>query len=410
MLKKWLFGVLLVLMLVACQSDVVEVEVTRLVETPSATELASATEMVSLTELETETAVSPTIPSATLEPQIIEVTRIVTQEVVATVPVALVSAPLGSAERPVQLLFPPDAGTAVINLRGQVLADALSDATGLEFAIGIADSEAALIDLMCTAPADTIGFLSSLGYVKANKQCGVQLGSVARNADGLTWQAGMIVTRNEQGKRNLEDLAGLRGAVPDATSLHNAAAVKAMLLEAGVETEEIIEVQGDNAAMLAVFTGDVDFAVGTFTPPIMPEGEPAWRYGVDPNEVWRYLGLEPERSPIGYVLVIAEPEFGGYRIRDARSGVFDIQPEIFGSTRIVALTPQIPNDTVAFGNEFPIGLARQVMAELQTFAASEACIDSLCSSDFFNWTGLEPVDEAFYQPLRDIIAAGVIDE
>ena len=394
MVKKWLLGVLL-LLLSACQPQLIEIEVTRLVETE-------------------KTAVSPTaIPSTTLptpEPQMIEVTRLVTQEAEApSAPIEVTKSPLGTAERPVQLLFPPEAGTAVINLRGQMVADVLSEATGLEFAIGIADSEQALIDLMCTAPADTIGFLSALGYVTANEQCGAQLGSVAVNSDGLTWQAGMIVARNEQGRRNLEDLQGLRGAVPDAGSLPNAAAVKTLLQEADVDTEEIIEVQGDNAAMLAVFAGDVDFAVGTFTPPIMPEGEDAWQYGVDPNEIWRYLGLAPERSPIGYVLVIAEPEFGGYRIRDARAGVFDIQPEIFNATRIIALTPQIPNETVAFGAAFPIGLARQVMDELQTFTASEACIDSLCSSDFFNWRGLEPADEAFYQPLRDIVAAGVLE-
>jgi phosphonate transport system substrate-binding protein len=403
MVKKWVLGGLLLLLLSACQPEVVEIEVTRLVE------------MVQSTEFETETAVSPTIQATatvtlpTPEPQIIEVTRIVTQEVVAEIPTNN-EALLGSAERPVQLLFPPDAGTAVINLRGQAVVDVLKEATGLEFTIGIADSEEAMIALMCTAPADTIGFLSSLGYVMANEQCGAQLGSVAMNADGLTWQAGMIVARNEQGMRNLEDLAGLRGAVPDGSSLPNAAAVKAMLQEAGVEPAEIIEVQGDNAAMLAVFEGDVDFAVGTFTPPIMPEGEEPWQYGVDPNEIWRYLGMEPERSPIGYVLVIAEPELGGYRIRDARSGVFDIQPEIFSSTRIIELTPQIPNETLAFGAVFPIGLAHQVMAELQVFATSEDCLESLCSSDFFNWTGLEPADEAFYEPLRDIVAANVIDE
>jgi hypothetical protein len=49
------------------------------------------------------------------------------------------------------------------------------------------------------------------------------------------------------------------------------------------------------------------------------------------------------------------------------------------------------------------------MVELQNFTASEDCLDSLCSSDFFNWTGLEPAEEAFYQPLRDILAAGVLD-
>jgi phosphonate transport system substrate-binding protein len=393
---KGIVGGLLLLLLAACQPQVLEVEVTRLVESsPGAV----------------ATAVSPSSALvSTPEPQIVEVTRLVTEAVVQEIPIEVTKAPLGTAERPVQLLFPPDAGTAVINLRSQPLIAALQEATGLEFAVGIADNEQALIDLLCTAPADTIGFFSPMEYVRANEQCGAQLGSVAVNAEGFTWTAGMIVARRDRGPLQLADLDGLRGAVPDPASLPNAKAVETMLLQAGAEPAEIVAVQGDNAAMLAVFNGEVDFAVGTFTPPIMPEGEDPWQYGVDQNEIWRYLGLVPERSPIGYVLVIAEPEFGGYRIRDARSGVFDIQPEIFNATRIIALTPQIPNDTLAFGRDFPLGLARQVMSTLQTFTASEACADSLCSSDFYNWRGLEPADEAFYQPLFDIAESGVMDE
>ncbi|MBE2225591.1 MAG: hypothetical protein IAF02_28905, partial [Anaerolineae bacterium] len=107
MVEKWLLGGLLVLFLAACQPDVIEVEVTRLVEV----------------EQLTKTAVPPTTAAlSTPAPQIIEVTRIVIQEVVAKAPAeAPVNAALslGSSERPVQLLFPPDAGTAVINLRGQ---------------------------------------------------------------------------------------------------------------------------------------------------------------------------------------------------------------------------------------------------------------------------------------------------
>ncbi len=128
MVKKWVLGGLLLLLLSACQPDVVEIEVTRLVE------------MAQPTESETETAVSPNTQSAetdtppTPEIQLIEVTRIVTQEVIVEAEAVVdTKAKLGSAERPVQLLFPPDAGTAVINLRGQAVADVLNRATGLEY-------------------------------------------------------------------------------------------------------------------------------------------------------------------------------------------------------------------------------------------------------------------------------------
>lgn len=389
MAKIWLIAAwVLLLLLAACQPQVMEVEVTRLVESAPGNAVVTA------------------VPTSALVQ--IEVTRLITSEVVQEIPIEVTKAPLGAAERPVQILFSPVSSPAVIMTRGQVLADALTGATGLQYAVGVADSEAALIDLMCIAPADTIGVLSPLGVVQANQQCGVQPGNVAVHTDGLNWQAGMIVARRDSGIVALADLAGKRGAVPDAGSLPNAKAIETMLQEAGVEVAEIVEVPGDNSAMLAVFDGEVDFAVGTYTPPILPYEERLWEYGVDAAEIWRQLGIAPERSPIGYVLVIGEPEFGGYRLRDARAGIFDIQPEIYNQTRVVALSPQIPNETVAFGRDFPLALARQVIVELQVFAASEACAESVCATDFYNWRGLEPAADAQFDPIRAIVAAGVL--
>jgi phosphonate transport system substrate-binding protein len=260
-----------------------------------------------------------------------------------------------------------------------------------------------LIDLLCRAPADTIAVLSSWGYGQAHLRCGAQAGSTAVHADGLSWSTGMIVSRRDSDVATLADLAGRRGVVGDAASVPNAKAVEAMLIQAEIEAAEIIEVAGDNSAMLAVFAREVDFAVGTYTPPIMPNESRLWQYGVDSPEIWRQTGRQPERSPIGYVLVIAEPEFGGYRLRDARAGIFDIQPEIYNQTRIVALTPQIPNETITFGRDFPLGLSRQVVQTLQSFGQSEACATSLCAADFYNWLGLEPADEARYTTLSEIV-------
>jgi phosphonate transport system substrate-binding protein len=385
MMVRLIGGLALLLLLAACQPAVVEVEVTRLVE-----------------ETTGNVTAVPTPPP-------LEITRLVTAEVtrivVEEIPIEVTKAPLGTAERPIQILFVPSLSLspAIITSRGQPLADALSEATGLEYAIGIADSEEALIDLLCTAPADTIAILSPWGYGQANLRCGAQAGSTAIHADDLSWSAGMIVSRRDSGVATLADMAGRRGAVPDAASVPNAKAVEAMLIQSEIEAEELVEVPGDNSAMLAVFNGDVDFAVGSYTPPIMPNESRLWQYGVDSPEIWRQTGRLPERSPIGYVLVIAEPEFGGYRLRDARAGIFDIQPEIYSQTRIVALTPQIPNETVTFGRDFPLGLSRQVVETLQAFGESEECATSVCAADFYNWRGLEPADIARYATLSNIV-------
>ncbi len=383
MARSWLIGLVGVLMvLVACQPNVVLVEVTRVVE--------SAGE---------ETAVSPA-PSPT--PQVITITHTVpiTTEVIMEVTVTPV--PLGTNGRPVQLLFPPVANSTVISTRSQALVRFLQERTGRQFEIGILDSEQDVIELLCTAPQDTIGFLSALGYVLAHERCAVQAGLVAAHADGLTWQAGMIVTRRDGRITTLADLADKTWAIPDTNSLPNYFYFEALFQAENIPIGNRLELSGDSSAMLAVYNGEADFATGTFVPPIMPNNEP-WVFGEDSPEIWRRLGIPPTRSPIGYVLVLAEPEFGGYRVRDARSGVFDTTPEIFNQTQILTLGAQIPNETIVLGADFPLGLAREVLDALPEFVASESCGASLCSADFYGWTAVSPVEDSFYNALRFIL-------
>lgn len=378
------------LLLTACQPQVLYVEVTS-----SAPLVARPTSL----------PVATTNP--TLEPQVVEVTRVVTQEVTRVVTEEVVlevtKSPLGTDDRPIQLLFPPRYSSVIINSRGQVLADALAAATGLQLTVGVVDSEEVLVDLMCAAPADTVAVLSALGYVLAHDSCGVQVANTAVSADGRTWQTGMIVYRPGNDIATLADLADKSWAVPDLNSLPNYLYFQAMLLDAGTTPGEIVPVQGDNSAMLALFNNEVDFATATYIPPILPFAEREWVYGTDSPELWRALGIPPTRSPIGYVLVLGEPEFGGYRLRDARAGIFDIEPQIFNATRILALSAQIPNETVALGAEFPLGLARQLTAFLAEFGGAEACAMSLCAGDFYAWSGMAPAEDALYDSLRFVI-------
>lgn len=372
--------ILLLLCLTACEPQVVTMEVTRLVEaggtvfpTPRPTAEPAA-------------AVTPAPAQPT--PQVITATVEVTRP------------PLGTTERPVQLLFPPIASSAVITQRGETLVAALETATGVEFAIGIPDSEEALVALLCAAPGDVIGVVSAAAYTLAHDQCDAQPGLIARHSDELTWQMGMIVVRPGGGSA-LADLAGQRWAVSDTRSLPNYLYFRAKLAEAGVEPGEIVMMPEDSSALMALYSEEVDVTTADFIPPIMPVDR-TWVYGETEPEEWRALGISPTRSPIGYVLVAGEPEFGGYRLRDARSRLFDVTPDIFDATRILALSEPIPNETVVFGADFPLSLARQTLATLAEFAASEACQTSLCSADFYGWTGLEPANDAAYDPIRFI--------
>jgi ABC-type phosphate/phosphonate transport system substrate-binding protein len=390
MKKRYLVGLFVCLFAVACQPNVAFVEVTRLVT------------------VEGGELVADSSPADTAVP--IEVTRIVNQEVTRVVAeevvVEVTKSPLGSEERPVQVLIPPVVNTAVITTRGEPLVQALTEATGQQFAVGILDDTQTLIDLLCAAPQDTIGFLSALDYARASQQCGAQPGLVAVQSDGLSWQAGMIVTRRDSGLNAIEDLAGSSWGVVDTSSVPEFLAIQAQLAEAGVEPGEVVEFATTSSLMLALYNREVDFVTAAYIPPILPYDERPWQYGEDPPEIWRRLGLSPTRSPIGYVIVFGEVEFGGYRLQDARASIFDTTPGIYDETQILALSPQIPNDTVVLGADFPLGLARQVTAVLSQFAASESCINSVCSTDFYGWAGLEPVTEEVYSPLLPLLETG----
>ena len=318
----------------------------------------------------------------------------------AVVTVEVTRPALGTAERPVQLLFPPTTAGAVIAQRAEPLVAALEAATGAEFVVGVPDDEAAVAALLCAAPADTIGFISAAAYTLAHDACDAVAGLVARHDDGLTWQMGMLVTPPGAAAA-LTDLAGRRWAVADTRSLPNYLYFRARMAEAGIEPGEVVTQPEETSALLALRNEEVDFTTAVFVPPVMPLDR-QWVFGETQPEEWRVLGISPTRSPIGYVLVAGEPEFGGYRLRDARARLFDTTPDIFDVTRILALSEPIPNETVVFGADFPLLLARQTLATMAEFAASEACQSSLCSADFYGWTGLEPADDAAYDPIRFI--------
>jgi phosphonate transport system substrate-binding protein len=336
-------------------------------------------------------------------------TAVPTSVITATIPLpAVTTAPtveptrpaLGSPARPVQLLFPPVAPGVVITRRAEPLLAALRAATGAEFAVGLADNEAALVELLCAAPADVVGFVSAAAYTLAEEQCDARAGLVAVHEDGLTWEMGMLVTRPGEADE-LADLAEQRWAVADRRSLPHYLYFRAQMAAAGIEPGAIVDAPEESSALLSLLEDEADFTTVDFTPPIMPAGR-EWIVGETQPEVWRALGIPPSRSPIGYVIVAGEPEFGGYRLRDARARLFDTTPEIFNETRVLSLSEPIPNETVIYGADLPPGLAQELLTTMTEFVASDACGESLCSADLFGWIGLEPAEDAAYDPIRAI--------
>jgi phosphonate transport system substrate-binding protein len=329
----------------------------------------------------------------------VEVTRVVTETETIVEEVMSEEAALGSEERPIKVLFVPSVDIDQIITGGEVLAAALNEATGLNFIVSVPTSYAATIEEMCASPDDTIGFIPAQGYVLANNRCGVTVGGAAVRF-GLSWYAAQYVVPFDSPAESLADLEGATWCIPDFGSTSGYLYPSAEFTALGVETGEVIEAGGHNGAMLGVVNGDCDFGTAFFSPPLLPNYSRAWAYGVDDPEIWREVGESPVRNEAGRTFVGGDPAEGGYRVLDARTSVIETVPDIFDQTRILAVTDRIPNDTVSFGPEFPLSTANRIVNALIDFTASEACAESICSEDFYSWTGLEAVTDSFYDPVR----------
>ena len=377
-LSLLLIGTLaLLLVLAACSPEATEVVVTRVV--------------TEIQEQEIEVPVEVTRIVEQIQ------TRVVTEEVIVEEEMA----PLGSEERPIKVLFVPSVEVDAIISGGEILAGALNEATGLNFEVSVPTSYAATIEEMCASPDDTIGFIPAQGYVLANDRCGVTVGAAAVRF-GLPWYAAQIVVPADSPAESIEDLAGLTWGIPDFGSTSGFLFPTAMFQDAAVETGETVETGGHSNAMLAVYNGEVDFATAFFSPPLLPFYERQWTYGVDDPEIWREAGESPVRNEEGRTFVAGGPDEGGYRVLDARSSVSDTAPDIFDTTRILALTDQIPNDTLSFGPGFPIDTANDIIGALEGWVSedNEDCLASICGEEFYNWTGLSPVSDSFYDSVR----------
>jgi phosphonate transport system substrate-binding protein len=306
---------------------------------------------------------------------------------------------LGSEEHPIKVLFVPSVDAAVIVSGGDVMAEALNEATGLYFEVSVPTSYAATIEEICASPADTMAFIPAQGYVLANQLCGVDVSMKAiRRGWGVYWTE--FIVRRDSGIESLEDLDGLSWAYPDAGSTSGYLAPLVYMQEIGIEAGETVEAGGHPQVVNAVLNGEADFGTTFFSPFAVPEGETAWDIGDEPD-----VPADLVESCIGS----ADGLFcEGYQVLDARANVREEAPDIVQQVKILGLTSPIPNDTMSFGPDFPADLRATIEAAIIDFAATDAWAESIGNEDFYGWSGVEPAADAEYDLIRAMVeSAGI---
>ena len=313
-------------------------------------------------------------------------------------PTATTGPAIGSPEHPIKVLFVPSVDAQVIVAGGEIMAEALNQATGLTFEVSVPTSYAATIEEMCASPTDTMGFIPGLGYALASQLCGVDVSFKALRFGFDVYWAQILVARDSD-YDSLDDLAGLKWGYPDPGSTSGYMVPLVMLQEAGIEPGEQVQTGGHNQSVQALYNSEVDFSTSFYSPPTLVDtGAVAWEEGQDPDipaDLVDSCGLNADGNLV----------CGNYRVRDARANIREAAPDVVQETRILMISPPIPNDTLSFGPEFPADLRTQIEDALVAFAETEAWGASIGSQDFYNWTGLSVATDEEYDFIREMVAA-----
>ena len=312
-----------------------------------------------------------------------------------------VPAAVGTKDHPIKVLFVPSTDANVIVSGGKIMADALEKATGYKFEVSVPTSYAATIEEMCASPTDTIGFIPGLGYVLANKLCGVDAAFKAVRYGSSVYWAEIIVKRDSNFK-TIKDLDGKKWGYGDVGSTSGYLVPLAMFKDAGIKPGEKVATGGHPQSVKAVYNGEVDFATVFFTPASVPEGVDKWKEGADPDipaDLIKECKVSEDKKKL---------TCGGYKVNDARANIREEAPDVIEKVKILAVSPAIPNDTMSFGPKFPADVREKISKALVEFAKTEDWKESIGKQDFYAWDGIaETTDEEFDFVRQMVEAAGI---
>jgi phosphate/phosphite/phosphonate ABC transporter binding protein len=302
---------------------------------------------------------------------------------------------LGTEENPINVLFVPSVDVDFMIESGDLIAQALNEATGLYFEVSIPTSYAATIEEMCASPDNTIGFIPAMGYALANQLCGVEPGLASvRYGWNVYWTAFYVARDSEF--ETLEDLDGLTWAYPDAGSTSGYLYPSAIYDDLGITFGETVEAGGHPQAVKAVYNGEADVATAYFSAPLLPEG--TWSADMPPDvpdEVVELCAVNEDDKLF----------CGDYRVLDARAALREEAPDIVQVVRILDLSGEIPNDTMSFAPDFPDEMKQTILDAVVAYVQSEACAETLCNENFYDWTDAAPIFDENFDGVRLLMEA-----
>jgi len=301
---------------------------------------------------------------------------------------------LGTEAEPIQVLFVPSVDVDFMISSGELIEQALNEATGLYFEVSVPTSYAATIEEMCASPTNTIGFIPAMGYALANQLCGVEPALASERYGWNVYWTQFIVARDSDFE-TIADLDGATWGYPSVSSTSGYLYPTALFNEQDITIGETVETGGHPQSVRAVYLGEVDFATTYFSAPLLPDGRWTTDMAPDiPDEFIEDCGLNEE----------GKLYCGDYRVLDARATITDEAPDVVQKVRILGLTPEMPNDTMSFSPDFPEALKQVIIDAITAYVGTDACAETLCHEQFYDWTGVGPIFDENFDGIRIMMA------
>ncbi|MBN1381443.1 MAG: phosphate/phosphite/phosphonate ABC transporter substrate-binding protein [Deltaproteobacteria bacterium] len=259
------------------------------------------------------------------------------------------TAKLGTEKNPIIMSFVPSGDTQEIVVGGDAIAKMITAITGLIVKANVGTDFAAVREAMGSGKSH-IGWLNTFNYVLAHEKYGIDVGLVAIRF-GQTTYRGQIVVGAKSGIKVLTDLKGKTVCWVDPNSTSGYIVPRITLKANGVDPDrdfrKTIEAGSHNNVIIAVYKGNCD---------------------------------------------------AGATYADARGTIEKDYPDVKTKVSVLAITPDIPNDNVAFAKDLPKDLRDKITKALLEIAASDEGKAAMKTA--YQIAGLEPCEDAFYDGFR----------
>lgn len=265
---------------------------------------------------------------------------------------------LGTADNPIIMSFVPSGDTPEILASGEVIAQMITEKTGLQIKTNVANSYAAVVEAMGAGQAH-VGWLAPFSYVVAHQKgyADVGLSTVRFGSDHYGFQ---IIANVDSGISSVTDISGKKMCWTDKLSTSGYVTPFGYLRDAGVDQATLDAgefIGGHSGVVRAVYQGQCD-AGATFV--------------------------------------------------DARGSVESDFPDVKEKVvQVYVSEPFIPNDTVSYAKDVPQDIRDKITNALLEIAGTDAGKAALES--VYEIEGLQKVDDTFFDELRVILDGSGLD-